>query len=204
MVEAKALGALAATIGCVFSLTGSARGAEAPAGASRPPDAAAPTEEKAPATARRWKPLHSAAATATSFLQNDWNKYEENYHPSYVLDDNPATAWVEGAPGFGEGESITLPLSPIHGARALRLRIWNGYQKSARLWTKNAMPQNVDITILDAKGEAIETVNRSLARVQGPQELVIELPTKRGRKSIGTSRHGPVIDANSTKRLKKL
>jgi hypothetical protein len=129
--------------------------------------------------ARKWKPLRSAAATATSFLQNNWSRYEENYHPSYVLDDNPATAWVEGAQGFGEGESITLPLSPVRNARAIRLRIWNGYQKSMHLWTKNAMPQDIEVTVLDAQKGDVTTVKETLAKVQGPQELVIELPAGR-------------------------
>ena len=65
-----------------------------------------------------WKPLRSAEATATSFLQNDWNQYQENYHPSYVLDENPATAWVEGAKGFGEDES-SPSRSPWSARRAL-------------------------------------------------------------------------------------
>src|SRR6185312_7841553 len=82
----------------------------------------------------RFRPLRSASASATSFLQNDWNRYQENYHPSYVLDENPATAWVEGVDGYGEGQSLTLPLSPLSSARALRLRIWNGYQKSKDLF----------------------------------------------------------------------
>ena len=99
---------------------------------------------------RAWKPLRSASASATSFLQNNWNRFEENYHPSYVLDENPATAWVEGAAGFGIDESITIPLSAVRVARAIRLRIWNGYQKSMHLWTKNAMPNRVRITVFDS------------------------------------------------------
>src|SRR5216117_324466 len=118
MIVARALGTLA-LVG-VFAMTGSARAGEPLAGPRGAPDAGSPAPAAPLAPARRWRPLRSAAATATSFLQNDWSKYEENYHPSYVLDGNPATAWVEGASGFGEGESITLPVSPIRGARALR------------------------------------------------------------------------------------
>ncbi len=123
-----------------------------------------------------WKPLRSAEATATSFLQNDWNQYQENYHPSYVLDENPATAWVEGAKGFGEDESITIPLSIVRQARALRLRIWNGYQKSMHLWTKNAMPKDVEITVEGPDQEIVASVSRQLTRTWGSQEVVIDLP----------------------------
>ncbi len=133
---------------------------------------------------RAWKPLRSASASATSFLQNNWNRFEENYHPSYVLDENPATAWVEGAAGFGVDESITIPVSAVRSARAVRLRIWNGYQKSMHLWTKNAMPKNVRISVLDPHGAEVVAPERELARQLGPQEIVVELPRGSGVGSI--------------------
>jgi hypothetical protein len=133
---------------------------------------------------RAWKPLRSASASATSFLQNNWNRFEENYHPSYVLDENPATAWVEGAAGFGEDESITIPLSAVRVARAIRLRIWNGYQKSMNLWTKNAMPNRVRITVFDPRGAKVASPERELARQLGPQEVVVELPPGSGVGSV--------------------
>ncbi|HLK92722.1 MAG TPA: hypothetical protein VKZ18_22710 [Polyangia bacterium] len=132
----------------------------------------------------RWRPLRSAEATATSYLQNDWNLYQENYHPSYVLDENPATAWVEGAKGFGENEAITLPLSALRSARALRLRIWNGYQKSMHLWTKNAMPRRVRVTVLDADEEEVTASETELTRTRGPQEVVVDLPRGRGLAAV--------------------
>ena len=55
------------------------------------------------------KQLHAATAESTSFLKSSWNKYNENYHPNYVLDDNPKTAWVEGAEGNGEKENHIRP-----------------------------------------------------------------------------------------------
>ena len=133
---------------------------------------------------RAWKQLRSASASATSFLQNNWNRFEENYHPSYVLDENPATAWVEGAAGFGVDESITIPLSAVRSARAIRLRIWNGYQKSMHLWTKNAMPERVRITVFDPRGGEVAAPERELARQLGPQEVVIELPPGSGVGSV--------------------
>ncbi|HEY4392551.1 MAG TPA: hypothetical protein VGP64_00740 [Polyangia bacterium] len=168
---------------------------------ARAPESGPTAPAKAPATAGRphkWKPLRSAEATATSYLQNNWNKYEENYHPSYVLDGNPATAWVEGAQGFGEGESITIPLSVIPHARALRLRIWNGYQKSMHLWTKNAMPENVEITVSGPHEDDVVRTVRTLGKTWGPQELVIDIPPKRAVASvkleIGTVYEGERFD----------
>ena len=39
-----------------------------------------------------WKQLHSPEAVATSYLKSNWNRFEENYHPNYVLDGDPKTA----------------------------------------------------------------------------------------------------------------
>jgi len=171
------LGLVAAT--CAGAVVAPANAAPAPrdagAGSVVPPPSTPP---------RAWKQLRSASASATSFLQNNWNRFEENYHPSYVLDENPATAWVEGAAGFGVDESITIPLSAVRVARAIRLRIWNGYQKSMHLWTKNAMPERVRITVFDPRGGEVASPERELARQLGPQEVVIELPPGSGVGSV--------------------
>ena len=171
------LGLVAAT--CAGAVVAPANAAPAPrdagAGSVVPPPSTPP---------RAWKQLRSASASATSFLQNNWNRFEENYHPSYVLDENPATAWVEGAAGFGVDESITIPLSAVRVARAIRLRIWNGYQKSMHLWTKNAMPERVRITVFDPRGGEVAAPERELARQLGPQEVVIELPPGSGVGSV--------------------
>ena len=138
-------------------------------------------------TADRFRPLRSASATATSFLQNNWNSYQENYHPSYVLDENPATAWVEGAQGYGEGQSLTIPLSPLTSARALRLRIWNGYQKSRDLFAKNSMPRRIRVTVLDPTGGEVTSRESELQRAWGPQTVVLDIPPKRGLSAVRLS-----------------
>jgi hypothetical protein len=111
---------------------------------------------------------------ATSFLRSDWNKYNENYHPSYVLDGNPKTAWVEGVDGNGESERITIPLTPLKSASAVKLRIRNGYQKSDTLFTANAVPRNVTIT---ARSSArVHGTEVELPYLTGWQEVIVELP----------------------------
>jgi hypothetical protein len=132
----------------------------------------------------RWHRLRSPAASATSFLQNSWNRYQENYHPSYVLDENPATAWVEGADGYGENQSLTLPLSPLTSARALRLRIWNGYQKSKDLFAKNSAPRRVRVAVLAPTGEEVVGREVELARAWGPQDVVVDVPPGRGLSAV--------------------
>ena len=64
--------------------------------------------------------LYSSSAEATSFLRSTWNKYNENYHPNYVLDGNPKTAWVEGVEGNGEGEQIVIPISTISNVKKIK------------------------------------------------------------------------------------
>lgn len=134
--------------------------------------------------AGRFRPLRSASASATSFLQNNWNRYQENYHPSYVLDENPATAWVEGVDGYGEGQSLTLPLSPLSSARALRLRIWNGYQKSKDLFAKNSAPRKIRVTVLDPTGSEVVGQDAELQYAWGPQTVIVDIPPKRGVSAI--------------------
>ena len=133
---------------------------------------------------RHFRPLRSASASATSFLQNNWNRYQENYHPSYVLDENPATAWVEGVDGHGEGQTLTIPVSPLSNARALRLRIWNGYQKSKDLFAKNAAPRRIRVAVLDPTGGEVTGREAELQQAWGPQTVVVDVPPKRGLSAV--------------------
>jgi hypothetical protein len=134
-----------------------------------------------------WKRLGAARATASSYLQSNWNKYDENYHPNYVLDDNPKTAWVEGVDGNGERQSITIPLSDLQSARALRLDVFNGYQKSKALLTANAAPRDVVVTVRDAAGDVVATQPATLQRKMGAQRVVIPIPPQRGVASVSVA-----------------
>lgn len=125
------------------------------------------------AAAGSFQRLHSEQATATSFLKSNWNKYEENYHPSYVLDDDPKTAWVEGAEGDGIGESLTLPVSSLQSARAVRLVIFNGYQKSKGLLEANAAVKQLTVTVRGPGGRESGRKQLTLERKMGPQSFDI-------------------------------
>ena len=130
-----------------------------------------------------WKVLRQTEVQASSFLQSNWNKYSENYHPNYVADENPSTAWVEGVTGNGEGESIVLPTNPIKSARAVRLRIRNGYQKSEGLLLANAAPRDVRIAVLGA-GREVSQLTTTLERKMGWQEVVVPLPAGAGMSAV--------------------
>ena len=127
------------------------------------PAAAAPVERR----------LHSDSIDASSFLWNDWNRFVENYHPNYVADDDPATAWVEGARSSGAGEWLRIQVSPLEKTTRVRLRVRNGYQKSKDLWKANARAKAVTVRLLPGKTEKQIT----LTDADGWQEIVVDQPS---------------------------
>lgn len=120
----------------------------------------------------QWLPLRTDRADASSHLVSNWNKFEENYHPTYVVDENPATAWVEGVDGDGVGEWLSLPVSAVTAAKAVRIRIRNGYQKSEVLLVANAAPKLVTFE-LRAGDRVVATREAVLDRAMGWQQVVI-------------------------------
>src|SRR5712671_5542447 len=92
--------------------------------------------------------LHIAQAEASSFDKNDYNRFEENYLPLYVADDDPSTAWTEGVPGDGAGQWLRVRFSSMKGATKVRLRIRNGYQKSHKRFVDNERARKVTFKLL--------------------------------------------------------
>jgi hypothetical protein len=117
--------------------------------------------------------LYSSEIEASSFLWNDWNKFVENYHPNYVADDDPTTAWVEGAPGSGAGEWIQIHLTPLDKTTHVRLHVRDGYQKSKSLFTANARAKQVTLRLLPSKATATAT----FADKDGWQDIAIDQPS---------------------------
>ncbi len=140
-------------------------GAATPA-VAKPPVAAPPT------TAAIERRLHSENIDASSFLWNDWNKFVENYHPNYVADDDPATAWVEGTKGSGAGEWLHIQTTPLDHTTRIRLRVRNGYQKSKDLFKANARARDLKLRLEPSGVERTLT----LADKDGWQDLTIEQP----------------------------
>ncbi|MBK7539447.1 MAG: hypothetical protein IPI49_29625 [Myxococcales bacterium] len=121
----------------------------------------------APPVERR---LWSDAFEASSFLWNDWNRFQENYHPNYVGDDDPKTGWVEGVDGSGAGQWLRMGVTPLENTSRVRLRIRNGYQKSGALYKANARAKDVVVKLLPSGKELSIKLTDSL----GWQEVVIE------------------------------
>jgi hypothetical protein len=126
--------------------------------AAAPPAAAAPRERR----------LHLASAESSSYLVNDWNKFQENYLPLYVGDDDPKTAWTLKTEGLGEW--LRVHVTPMGGATKVRLKIRNGYQKTDKLWAANSRAHGLTVVLLPSK----KTVDVELTDTSGWQELAIE------------------------------
>ncbi|MCP3143531.1 NADase-type glycan-binding domain-containing protein [Pyxidicoccus xibeiensis] len=126
--------------------------------------------------------LHPRRVTASSFLENGWNKHAQNYLPLYVADDDPTTAWVEGAKGRGEGEALEWWGPALTKAKSFRVFLRNGFQKSDKLFRANARPRKVKLEPLvqgetgaQVTGTALEV---ELKDVQGWQEVRLPVPAK--------------------------
>src|SRR5579859_1045884 len=140
------------------------------------------------ASETHWNRLYTASAEASSFLENSWNKYQENYHPNYAFDDNPETAWVEGVDGYGEGEKLTWHVSEVSSARKIRLRIRNGYQKSEKLFLANSAPKEIELSVLSRSGKPVTTAKLTLEKKMGWQEITLPFRrVKRSRRSSSKS-----------------
>lgn len=117
--------------------------------------------------------LYPDRVDASSFLWNDWNKFQENYHPLYAVDDDPVTAWVEGASGPGVGEWVRFDVTDLDGTTGVRLRVRNGYQKSSSLWKANARAREVTVRLLPGG----QTAKVTLTDTEGWQELTLNQPS---------------------------
>ncbi|AKQ68307.1 hypothetical protein A176_005219 [Myxococcus hansupus] len=126
--------------------------------------------------------LHPRRVTASSFLENGWNTHEQNYLPLYIADEDPATAWVEGVKGRGEGESLEWWGPTLTKAKRYRLFLRNGYQKSAKLFRANARPRKVRFEPMVQGETGAQTTGTplevELKDVQGWQEVRLPVPAK--------------------------
>ena len=81
--------------------------------------------------------------SASSVLEagNFWET--SRYGPEKALDGNPATAWVEGAPKGGIGESYVIALEHCPSA----LGFINGYAENRSLFEKNYRIKELTVKI---------------------------------------------------------
>jgi hypothetical protein len=118
----------------------------------------------------RERRLHLASAEASSYLVNDWNRFQENYLPLYVGDDDPRTAWDLKTEGIGEW--IRMHVTPMESATHVRMKIRNGYQKTQKLFAANSRAKTLTVVLLPSG----KTVDVELTDSFGWQEISVDQP----------------------------
>lgn len=94
--------------------------------------------------------IKSDAVTATSCLKKS---SVADYVPENVLDDNLSTAWVEGAEGYGIGETITFTWKEEQ--TLVGIAITNGYCKSDDTYVNNGRMTEFYIEFADGTGRTL-------------------------------------------------
>lgn len=107
----------------------------------------------------------AATAKASSVLTP-----ADAYHPGYLFDGRLDFGWVEGVKGPGLGESMTLTFEQPVTLTALEL--WNGYQRSADHFKKNARAKKVTVSL-----DGAAPIEFAVRDVQGAQTLSLPKPT---------------------------
>lgn len=97
--------------------------------------------------------------SATSVL------FEAGYDHSVqnIIDNNPATAWVEGVTGNGEGEGVTFYFESEQVFTGMKIR--NGYQKNNETYIKNARPSVLRIEDKEGNKQFIELSDNRIQQI---------------------------------------
>lgn len=83
--------------------------------------------------------------TASSELKSQG---QSNYAAGNAHDLSYQTAWVEGVPGYGVGESLTYRFPP-QTPRITKIIVVNGYAKSLKAWSENSRVKKLKFYIND-------------------------------------------------------
>lgn len=115
-----------------------------------------------------WDLEPRASVWASSVLTETVGGREVSYPPAQLFDDDPATAWVEGADGVGLGEHVTF----ITDRPVASLEITSGFARNERLFHRNGRPRELRLVLVaafTAPGLVSELdVQRYFAREVGP------------------------------------
>ena len=98
--------------------------------------------------------------TASSTLAPDGKAH---YDASALGDGKLSTAWCEGVPGFGVGESVTVEIHHGHAPWNGYLQLMNGYAAGGKLYKSNGRPKTLKVS-LDGKPLALVHLTDTLGR----------------------------------------
>jgi hypothetical protein len=94
---------------------------------------------------------------------------KNRYTPGMALDDNPATAWIENAPGSGVGEWIEFVFDGTMRFQTIEIVV--GYAKSKKSFLNNARPSRVMVL-----ADNIPVMTVSLKDTASPQTIRLPKP----------------------------
>ncbi|MEM7074647.1 MAG: caspase family protein [Pseudomonadota bacterium] len=119
--------------------------------AAAPPQAVQPSVPEAPVLQRRASagetcgPVNMLGSHASLCASSTLSSQSGNsYRGANLLDNNPATAWVEGQSDAGVGAYLAIDFDMRRDVKAIDLL--NGYTKSQRLFYRNGRVQELRVT----------------------------------------------------------
>ncbi|MEZ0275680.1 MAG: hypothetical protein ACAH88_12310 [Roseimicrobium sp.] len=120
----------------------------------------------------KWE-LHRSdfAAKASSALPSEGS---QNYDAEMIADHNRMTAWVEGVPGDGIGESITLTLPKP--AMVRKVGMVNGFARNEDLYRANGRVAKLDVSVNGGKPSRVEIPDELLTS----EYFYFDLPSPKG------------------------
>lgn len=98
--------------------------------------------------------VFSMSAVSSVSATSSLSEYDMTHSPDRVTDGDLTTAWVEGANGQGEGESLILTFDGTYEVSGVVVN--GGYQKSSDLYYKNSRPASVKVTCSDGTSQVYE------------------------------------------------
>src|SRR5262245_52287648 len=80
-------------------------------------------------------------------------QFGNDYGVSHLFSNSLAEAWVEGRPGHGVGEWVTIDFPELRQVRAIIVR--NGYQKNADIFRKNGRVRRLRLVFSQGENQVI-------------------------------------------------
>ena len=90
--------------------------------------------------------LYPRGIEASSYLSQGDFLIKDNYHPYYLIDENPNTTWAVRTAESGIGERVFMYYS-LPKNENIFISIKNGYQKSEDLFNKNNRVKELEVKL---------------------------------------------------------
>ncbi|MBS7364814.1 MAG: hypothetical protein KIH03_13505 [Paludibacteraceae bacterium] len=100
---------------------------------------------------------------ASSTLQSGKNN---SYGVENLIDENPATAWVEGVNGYGEGETLKFCMTcdsdyDCWGEKISKIYVTNGYSKNEVSFKSNSRVKELEVYITEMIKRSVAEASKS-------------------------------------------